>query len=242
MKAMILAAGLGTRLRPLTDRIPKALVEVGGEPMLSRVIKRLKDFGADYIVVNIHHLGSLITEYLAENDFGVETRVSDEREMLMDTGGGVAHASELLLNDNEPILIHNVDILSNADLGALMDHHKMSGNDITLLTSDRESTRRLVFDQQWRLIGWHNTTTDEKKPAGFEIPAGAHEEAFSGIYVINADVVERLMEFGAGKPFGIMEFMLSSWDSLKIGRLFSRDLKLIDIGKPATLSQANNII
>ena len=183
---MILAAGLGTRLRPWTLAHPKALVPVGGVPMLERVIISLRNQGYDEMVVNIHHFGEQIVEFVESKreELGVDIKISDERGCLLDTGGGIVAASDLLFGkDSSPVLIHNVDILSNADLNNLMKHHKEKGNDITLLTSDRESSRKLIFSPDGRLRGWHNLSTDEYRPADFHSVPGDSEMGFSGIYI-----------------------------------------------------------
>lgn len=169
MQAMIFAAGLGTRLKPLTDRIPKALVRVGGEPLLKRVIFRLKDAGFTRIVVNVHHFSSQIIDYLRDNDnFGMDVRISDETDKLLETGGGIRKAWPLF-DAHEPVLIHNVDILSNVDLGKF---YQIETKDLTeesqeasseekplaarLLVSERKTKRYLLFDDSMRLVGWTN--------------------------------------------------------------------------------------
>ena len=147
MKAMIFAAGLGTRLKPLTDRMPKALVPVNGIPMLQHVILKLKQAGCTEIVINIHHFGEQIIDFLqAHQNFGITVHISDEREELLDTGGGIKKAIPFF-SGNEPFLVHNVDILSDTDLKALYDYHRQSINDATLLVSQRETSRYLLFDK-----------------------------------------------------------------------------------------------
>ena len=146
MKAMIFAAGLGTRLRPLTDHTPKALVSVAGKPMLERVILRLKEAGFNDITVNIHHFGEQIIEFLrANNDFGITIHLSDERDMLLDTGGGIKKARPFL-DGNEPFLVHNADILSDINLAELYRHHRESNAEATLLVSQRQTSRYLLLD------------------------------------------------------------------------------------------------
>lgn len=171
MQAMIFAAGLGTRLRPLTDKIPKALVEVDGKPLLEHVILKLRESGFNSIVVNVHHFSNQIIDYLNSHDFGVSVRISDETDELLDTGGGLRHASHLF-DPNEQILIHNVDILSNADLkgfyekGPLMPNYATGGTlkaSATLLVSWRKTKRYLLFDEAMRLVGWTNIETGEVK-------------------------------------------------------------------------------
>lgn len=239
MKAIILAAGLGTRLRPWTLHHPKALVPVGGEPMLGRVIKKLKENGFDNIVVNVHHFPEQIKEYLADNEFGVKITVSDESGKLLDTGGGILKASEWLGIDDEPFLIHNVDILSDADLGDLMECHKKNGNDVTMLVSDRESSRKLFFDNDGLLKGWVNKKDGSVKPEGIGISPEWKERAFSGIHVMSPSVFDKMKGYSESGSFPVMDFLLASLDVLRIGSRDQSGLKIIDIGKPATLSQAN---
>ena len=192
MKAFILAAGLGTRLRPWTLEHPKALVPVGGMPMLERVILRMRDQGFDDITVNVHHFAGQIVDFLNTRDFGVSIHVSDERERLLDTGGAILHASRFLAADPAPFLVHNVDILSDAPLASLMQKHIGSGRDISLVTSERKSSRRLLFDADGTLAGWHSLATDEYRPEGFcrHAEDGLAENAFSGIYVVSANAVD----------------------------------------------------
>ena len=162
MKAMIFAAGLGTRLRPLTDTMPKALVPVCGNPLLYHVITKLKAAGYTELVINVHHFAGQIREYLATHDFGLSISVSDESDLLLETGGGIAHAKDLLLPTDEPFLIHNVDILSNLDIPWLRSQTRPEALS-TLLVSERETSRYLLFDDAMRLVGWTNVTTGEVK-------------------------------------------------------------------------------
>ena len=145
MKAMIFAAGLGTRLRPLTDHTPKALVPIAGKTMLERVILRLKDAGFNDITINIHHFGEQIIEFLrTHNDFGATIHISDERDRLLDTGGGIKKARPFL-DGNEPFLVHNADIICDVDLAELYRHHRESNAEATLLVSERQTSRYLLL-------------------------------------------------------------------------------------------------
>lgn len=243
MKAMILAAGLGTRLKPWTLEHPKALVPVDGVPMLERVIRKLKHQGFNEIVVNVHHFADQIIDYLHANDFGVNIQISDERNRLLDTGGGLLHAAGLLTGG--PFLVHNVDILGNADLATLMKTHEDGGNMVTLLTSIRNSSRRLLFDMEGNLVGWHNLNTDEYKPSSACALTDVTAEAFSGIYVMGEEAMSELRRYADKKGeevFPIMEFFLSSFDNLKIRRYRVDNLSLLDIGKPDTLAQASGLL
>ena len=236
---MIFAAGLGTRLKPLTDHMPKALVPVAGKPMLEHVILKLIASGFDEIVINVHHFAEQIIDFLKEkNNFGIKIWISDETEELLDTGGGIKKASSLL---NEPFLVHNADILSNVDLKALYDFHLASENDATLLVSPRKTVRYLLFDQTNRLCGWTNKDTLQTKPEGFIYqPDEQQEYAFGGIHIISPSLF-KYMEGWTGK-FSIMDFYLQTCQKAKLGGYAKEDLQLIDIGKPDTLAQAEEFI
>lgn len=242
MRAMIFAAGLGTRLKPLTDTMPKALVPVAGKPMLEHVINKLKSSGFDEIIINIHHFGQQIIDFLeANNNFGVNIHISDERDMLLDTGGGIKRAMELF-SSNEPILIHNVDILSDVDLNELYRFHKESENDATLMVSRRETSRYILFDNKNNLNGWINVNTGETKPEGFVYNENVYNKyAFSGIHVVSPTLFSFMSDKWNGK-FPIMDFYLNECSNAKIGACIKQDIKLIDIGKPETLAKAEEFI
>ncbi len=227
-QAMIFAAGLGTRLKPLTDTMPKALVPVGGQPLLWHVIMKLKKSGYERIVVNVHHFADQIIDYLRLNDnFGLDIRISDEREQLLETGGGIKKALPLF-DPSEPILIHNVDILSNLDLSQLPTDAPV------LVVSQRQTKRYLQFDDEQRLVGWKNIETGEVK--GRE----GHSLAFSGIHVFHPSLVPLLSEWP--DRFPIMDFYLSACATHLIKGFEAIDLRLMDVGKMDTLDQAENFI
>lgn len=238
MKALIFAAGMGNRLKPLTDTTPKALVPVDGKPMLEHVILKLKAAGFDRIAINIHHLGQQIIDFLRANDnFGVEIYLSDEREYLLDTGGGIKHA-EPFLNGNEPFLVHNVDIFSNVDLQRLYQHHIENKALATLLVSQRKTSRYLLFNNDNRLCGWRNRETGEVKSYyPYFDPEQYKAYAFSGIHVISPEIF-RWMEEWTGK-FSIIQFYLSICARTNIQACEYPGLKLLDVGKPETLAQAD---
>lgn len=239
MQAMIFAAGLGTRLKPLTDTMPKALVRVGGKPLIERVIEKLKDAGADRIVVNVHHFASKIVGYLKDNDnFGTDIRVSDETDKLLDTGGGIKKAAPLFDSD-KPVLIHNVDILSNVDLAHLYAMHGDSA--ATLVVSSRKTKRYLLFDDDMRLKGWTNIETGEvRSPYPDLNVADCRMLAFSGIHVISPSVFGLMDEFP--DKFGIIDFYLKVCDKVVIKGYDKTDLRLMDVGKLDTLAEAENFI
>ena len=242
MQAMIFAAGLGTRLKPLTDTMPKALVSVAGRPMLEHVINKLKSAGFDHIIINIHHFGQQIIDFVnANNSFGIDIHISDERSCLLDTGGGIQHAAHLFRPD-EPVLIHNVDILSNADLRALYHHHQQSGNDATLLVNQRTTSRYLLFDARRHLQGWINKSTRQTKPEAFVYDADLYTEyAFSGIHIVSPSVFQRMEHDWQGK-YSITDFYLSTCHQAQYEAFVASNLRLMDIGKPETLASAEDFI
>ena len=237
MKAMIFAAGLGTRLRPLTERCPKALVPVAGRPMLERVIRRLVQAGFDELVVNIHHRGEQIVEYLESHPFpGATLHISDERDMLLDTGGGIRKARRWLEGD-EPFLIHNVDILCDIDLRDFYRRHLNSGAEASLLVGQRATSRYLLFDQGNRLCGWTNTATGETLPPGTD-PAAFRPMAFGGIHVFSPSLFRRMEAGGWQGRFSIIPFYLSVCGEACIRGEEARGTYWFDIGKIDTLHQA----
>jgi len=237
MKAMIFAAGLGTRLRPLTDTTPKALIPVNGKPMLENVIMKLKAAGFDQIVINIHHLGEQIMDFLDKNkNFGVQIYISDERDYLLDTGGGIKNAS-VFLRGNEPFLVHNVDILSDVDLNKLYQSHIETGSLATLLVSCRAASRQLLFNKENRMCGWQNIKTEEVKSFYPEFdPRDYKSYAFSGIHVISPKIFEFMDEW-TGR-FSIIDFYVSACVKSDIHAYVDDNQHLIDIGKPENLLQA----
>lgn len=238
---MIFAAGLGTRLKPLTDTTPKALLPIGGKPMLEHVILKLKDAGFHQIVINIHHHGQQILDFLeANNNFGIRINISDERDYLLDTGGGIKKAARFL-QGNEPFLIHNVDILSNVDLRHLYNKHLETNSLATLLVSKRNTSRYLLFNKENKLCGWRNHDTGEVKSyyPDFD-PKQYNEYAFSGVHVVSPQIFEWMEEW-TGK-FSIINFYLSICAKTNIHAYEMENLRLLDVGKPDTLEKAEKWI
>lgn len=250
MQAMIFAAGLGTRLKPLTDTMPKALVRVGGEPLIKRVIENLARAGVDRIVVNVHHFAGQIIDYLNENNnFGLDIRISDETSGLLETGGGIKKAAPLFAPD-APILIHNVDILSNVDLkkfyeAAIVSEERRvkdeEGGDAVLLVSWRKTKRYLLFDDDMRLVGWTNIETGEVRSPYPELnPKECRMYAFAGIHAISPRLLKMMDSFP--DRFSIIDFYLKACATHNIIGYAKDDLKLMDIGKLDTLAQAEEFL
>ena len=233
MKAFIFAAGLGTRLRPLTLDKPKALVEVGGKTMLERTINTLKDAGFSDFVVNVHHFADKIESYLAENDnFGCNISISDERALLLDTGGAVAAARRLL--GDEPFLVHNVDIMSNLDIRGFVDEG-LDGALARLVVSDRPSSRRLLFDEDNCLCGWLNVKTGEVRGPAAETPEIVRNIlAFSGIHIISPEVFDLMASWPA--KFSIIDFYLATCATHRIVSHVPANFKLQDMGTPEAVA------
>lgn len=229
MKAMIFAAGLGTRLKPLTDTMPKALVPVNGEPMLKMVIDKLIAAGYDDIVINIHHFASQIRDYVAANgNFGVRISFSDESDLLRDTGGGIKFA-EPLLGKEESFLVHNVDIDSNLDFGWFREQHRDDAA-ATLLVSSRETSRYLLFDDDMSLVGWQNIKTGEiRSPYGNIDPDQCTPLAFSGIHYASPSIFPLMQDFP--DVFGIIDFYLSICRTHIVRGVVPDGFKVRDLGK-----------
>lgn len=202
---MILAAGLGTRLRPLTDSRPKALVEIGGRTLLEITLSRLREFGVGEVIVNVHHFADMVTSYLkANNNFGMRIEVSREDERLLDTGGGLKKAAWFFLQDSreEPFLLHNVDVVSTIDLGCMVEFHRQHKALATLAVQKRESSRYLLFDDRLALCR-RRVSRDKEELAGTS--SATHALAFTGIHVISPRLLRLMKEEGV---FSIIDFYL----------------------------------
>lgn len=260
-QAMILAAGLGTRLKPLTDTMPKALVPVGGTPLLDRNIRRLMDSGYTRFVVNVHHFAQQILDYVAQQDYAPLVRFSDETEQLLETGGGLKHAQDLF-DPDEPILIHNVDILDNVDFDWFRRQHQPD-EDAVLLVSRRNSKRYLLFDSAMRLMGWKNIETGEVKSpfqwlreADFTIDdnlkvvplatrpssliSNLYAFAFSGIHSFSPRLFSLMERFP--DRFSVIDFYLSTCHRAHIVGLVKNDLRVLDVGKLDSLEHAEEFL
>lgn len=241
MKALVFAAGLGTRLKPLTDNMPKALVPIGGEPLLKGVLNKLISSGYNNIVINIHHFAEQIEEYLrVNNNFNANISLSDERDLLRDTGGGIKHAEPLLCAlGSEPFLVHNVDIISNLDLRWFMDQFGSNeercaseGKELiaNILVSDRETSRYFLFDDNDNLVGWTNVATGEVKSpfTGLDV-SKCHKLAFAGIHLISPKIFPLMKDWP--QKFSIVDFYLSICDKVVIKGVQMAGLQIKDVGK-----------
>lgn len=240
MKAMIFAAGLGTRLRPITDTLPKALVPVCGEPLIAHVIRKLTAAGADDLTVNVHHFPEMIIDWLAEHDSGVPVHISDERERLLETGGAIRNA-RAHLDGAEPFLVHNVDIISDLDLKAFMAAAPADAL-ATLLVSERQTRRYLLFDPDtMRLRGWTDISTGEVRSPWPELdPAACRRLAFAGIHFISPAVFQLMEDWP--ERFPIMDFYLKVCRDFPIyGVAAPEGRTLVDVGKIETLSEAERV-
>lgn len=238
MQAFIPSAGLGTRLRPLTNDRPKALVEIEGVTLLEINILRMIEAGAKRIVVNVHHFSDKVKSFLDSKHWESEIMVSDEHELLMDTGGGLKKAESLFLPD-EPILIHNVDVLTHLDLEALVDYHLDSKSFATLCVSERNTSRYLLADEERNLIGWTNEKTGEILWS--KEPAECYSKfAFSGIAVVDPLLLSELP--AAIKPYPIIPEYLRLADDHTIKMKVHAAEDWLDVGKPETLPQAETFL
>lgn len=238
MKAMILAAGMGTRLHPHTLTKPKALVLVHGIPMLEIIIRRLKKYGFTDIIINIHHFADQISSFLAQHDnFGISITLSDETSLLLETGGGLVKARDFF-NDRKPFLVHNVDALTDFNINHLVDHHNKSKALITLAVKDRNTSRSLLINTEHQLCGWRNNQTGQTV-----ISRGKEADlipiAFSCAYVMNPEIFQHITETG---KFSIMDtfLRLAATETIQTWR---HDQNFwLDLGRTENLEKAESLV
>ncbi len=231
-KALIFAAGKGTRLKPFTESHPKALALVNDVPLLERNIKYLQSFGVTEFVINVHHFGEQIVEFLEKNNhFGAKIDISDEKDELLETGGGLLFAQKYLENE-ENFLIMNADILTDLNIHELVKFHETLLPLATLAVSDRNSSRKLFFNSEMVLKGWMNKNSGETKMAEFN--NNFKELAFSGIHCINSSIFDKIKRRG---KFSIMEEYLDlMFENNILG--FQHEARLIDVGRPESVIEA----
>lgn len=211
MRAMILAAGLGTRLRPFTNTKPKALIEIGGFTMLELSIMYLKKYGFTEVIINIHHFADQIIDYINRNDqFGINISFSDERSQLLDTGGAIVHASSFF-KGSEPFLVMGVDVLTDLDLEKFIRYHLEQKPLVTMAVKDRETSRSLMFDKNMHLKGWRDNRSGESR--GAKIQDSQFALGFSVIQIIQPEIFSLIKEKGV---FSLMDLYLRLMGSHKI--------------------------
>lgn len=230
---MIFAAGLGTRLKPLTDTMPKALVPLAGKPLLQWQVEKLRDAGITDIIVNVHHFPDMIIDTIRRNNgWGCNITISDERDLLLDTGGGLRkalHSTPYTLHST-PILACNVDILSNIDLKVLIDRYEQTGIS-QLVVSERATQRYLCFDDNLTLCGWTNIAAGDIK--GLD---GRHL-AFSGMQMLSPEVLQRLNEMPQEK-FSLIDFYLSIMNNEPLQAFVPTNYRMMDVGKIDQINEA----
>lgn len=234
--AMILAAGLGTRLKELTHDKPKALVEINGKTLLQRTIETLIANGFERIIINVHHFGNQIIEFVKTHPFDAEMLISDEQQQLMDTGGGIIQASPLF-TDTEAVLIHNVDIISDVNLKSHYQRFIQSGDDAWLLAQDRETARKLLFNNENQLIGWKNKSTEQYKWVN-GATENYKERAFSGMHIFKPTLFADFEK----KPVSVIDLYLSLAQRKQI---ISKEIQAnlwFDLGKIEQLEEIKNKI
>lgn len=234
--AMILAAGLGTRLKSLTHDKPKALVELNGKPLLQHCIENLTDNGFHHIIINVHHFGEQVIDFVESHHFDAHIEISDERDLLMDTGGGIVKATPLF-KDSKAVLVHNVDIISNVNLAEICQQFIDSEDDAWLLTQDRETNRKLLFDTENQLIGWKNKADGNFKWV-YDSFGQYQEMAFSGLHFFRSDLFS---EYKC-KPQSVIDLYLNL---AKHNRIISHPIQpdyWFDLGKPEQLEAAENYL
>ena len=237
MKAIIFAAGLGTRLKPLTDNCPKALVSLNGQPLLWHAIQKLILSGVSEIVVNVHHFGKQIIDYIHNHQFEVPIYISDERNQLLDTGGGLLKAQQLLKGD-APIIAYNVDIVSSVNLSVIVDWHERHHALATLVVRNRQTNRYLMFDHTMRLSGWQNMATGETKIVTEEFE-NSTPFAFSGIQVLSPAIFDLITEHG---KFSVTDLYLRLARQHNIMGFRDSSDFWVDVGKPGQLEIAKKYL
>ncbi len=232
---MILAAGLGTRLKPFTNHHPKALAVVNGKTILQRNIEYLTSFGIDDIIVNVHHFADQIIQHIADhNQFGIKITISDETDQVLETGGGLKKAA-WFFDDGKPFVLMNVDILTDLDLHKVIDFHHTQKPLATLAVSSRDSSRCFLWNSNHQLCGWRNKNTSEEKISRNE--KGLQEMSFSGIHIIDSNLFQYLIQEG---KFSIVDTYLELAKSHTILGYDHSGCKLMDVGKPESILKAES--
>jgi NDP-sugar pyrophosphorylase family protein len=233
MKGMILAAGLGSRLKPLTDKTPKPLLKIGEYRMIDLVVAYLNKHGVDEIIINVHHMADQMMEYIIEKRWeGLNIEISDETDRLLNTGGGLVKASHFF-NDKDDFVLMASDILTDLNLTDMIEQHRKRKSLVTLAVKDRTTTRNLLFDDDDNLAGWKNNITGEQKAVETKIPAKGL--GFSGIHVINPAIFSLIEEQGA---FSIIDLYLRLAENQSIQAFEHSSGKWLEFGRPENIENA----
>lgn len=246
MKAVVFAAGIGSRLKPFTDFHPKALAGIAGKPILGHVLDKLTAAGADDIVVNTHHFSEQVYAYLKANYPAVN--VSDESGFLLDTAGGLAkifreNTFSLPVHSDEPILVHNADIFTDFSIRDMVSAHK-KGSVTVLVDRLRKSSREILFDSNGRMVGWHNLTNGSRRPDNIEL-MNVHGAAFGGVHILSGNILEAVSEYVGPelRPLGIMDFYIDSCRNMEISAYEpNHKYKWFDIGTSEKLELARKSV
>jgi len=238
MKVLIFAAGLGTRLKYLTKNKPKALVEFNGKPILEHLILNLKSQGFNDFVINVHHFADQIENFLKENNnFNSNIEISDEREMLLETGGGLLKAKKFLINSDN-FIIYNADIFSDINLKKLIKKHKENKAIATLAVQERDTSRKLLFNEENELCQWKNFATNEVKTAK-ETKSKLTAWSFTGIHIVNNQIFNHITETG---KFSIIDLYLRLAKKHKISAYKANNTFWFDLGKPENIKVAETYV
>ena len=233
MKGMILAAGLGSRLKPFTNLHPKALAPVNGKTLLQRNIEYLLSFGIKNITVNVHHFAEQIVDVIHKNKgWGAEILISDETNEVLETGGGLKKASAFFENDPQPFVLMNADVLTDLDLNKMITSHHQNNLLATLAVRDRVTSRYLLFDEKNRLCGWRNESTGEQRGRP------GNKKAFSGIHVISPEIFSLITEEG---KFSMIDLYLRLANAFSIAAFDHSETKFMDVGKPGSVEEAEEL-
>ena len=239
MRAMIFAAGLGTRLRPLTNNKPKALVTVNGTPLLEIAINNLKAQGVTDIIINVHHFAAQIISFVKEkNFFDINIQFSEEKKKLLNTGGGLKKALPFF-DDGKPFIIWNADIISTVDLTAMLETHVKNDAIATLLTRQRDTTRYLIFDENNVLTGWTNLVEGQIKLSKLAKSKERRLLAFGGIHIVSPEIIKYMPD---KKVFSIIDVYLEAAKKEKLMAFVDNDIEWIDVGKVENVEKAGTIM
>ena len=235
MQAMILAAGLGTRLKPITESIPKALVEVNGKTLLDITIRKLIENDFRKIIINTHHFSNKLKEFLDRNTYAADIIISDESDLLLDTGGGLKYAQKYF--DDSPLLVHNVDIISNLNLKEFYQYHLSDDSIASLVVTKRISSRYLLINDENILCGWEDVKKNEK--IIIRDKDNLYQFAFNGIHILNPQIIN---QFPDDKVFSVIKAYLKLAKTEEIQGYICNDIKWIDVGKLDSLEKAEELV